>query len=477
MTNNTFIGRLTELARLESLLAKKSASLVVMTGRRRVGKSRLIEHFAADIPFYSFSALAPEEGVTAQTQRDEFAKELSKQFDLPPLRADDWSDLFGALAKQTKNGRVIILLDEISWMAMDDPTFLGKLKNAWDKEFKKNPQLILFLCGSVSTWIEKNIISSTGFFGRISLYPTINELSLSDCNNMLESIGFHGSAYEKFKILSVTGGIPWYIEHIQPKLSADDNIKNLCFTKEGILFNEFELIFHDIFMKRSEIYKPIIEILADKPLEFDEIATALNYSNSGALSDYLEDLAKTGFITRDYTWLPKTGKISRLSHFRLSDNYLRFYLKYILKNINKISNDEFGDFSLSSMPGWQSIMGLQFENLVLKNRKAIHKILKINPEDVVISNPFFQRKTTRMPGCQIDYMIQNRFGTIYVCEIKFSIHPIKSNVIEEMKDKIGKLKLPRNTACRPVLIHVNGVNEDVLEKNYFSEIIDFSELL
>ncbi len=477
MINNIFVGREKELARLKSLFEKKSASLVVLTGRRRIGKSRLIEQFASNKRFYSFSALAPEEGITGQTQREEFAKELSKQFDMPPLRADDWSDLFSFLAKQTREGQVIILLDEISWMAMDDPTFLGKLKNAWDKEFKKNPQLIMILCGSVSTWIEQNIISSTGFFGRISLYPTVDELSLADCNIMLDTIGFRASAYEKFKILSVTGGIPWYIEHIQPKLSADDNIKNLCFNKDGILFNEFDLIFHDIFMKRSEIYKPIIEILAEKPLEFDEISRSLNYSNSGALSEYLDALVKTGFITRDYTWLPRTGRISRLSHFRLSDNYLRFYLKYISKNINNIRNDGFENTSLSTMPGWETIMGLQFENLVLKNRKRLHEILKINPEDIVASNPFFQRKTTRMPGCQIDYMVQNKFGTIYVCEIKFSRHPIKFSIIDEVKSKITRLKLPRNTACRAVLIHVNGVSDEVVEQQYFSDIIDFSELL
>src|SRR5687768_5841214 len=130
MIDEIFFGRRKEIERLEALLRKKTASLVAITGRRRIGKSRLIEQFARKMKFYSFSALPPAEGVIAQTQRVEFSKELSKQFDLPALRADDWSDLFTFLAKQTKKGRVIILFDEISWMAMDDPTFLGKLKNA-----------------------------------------------------------------------------------------------------------------------------------------------------------------------------------------------------------------------------------------------------------------------------------------------------------------------------------------------------------
>src|SRR5690606_7676408 len=109
--------------------------------------------------------------------------------------------------------------------------------------------------------------------------------------------------------------------------------------------------------------------------------------------------------------------------------------------------------------------------------KKLHKILGVNAEDIVISNPFFQRKTTRHAGCQIDYMIQNRFGTLYVCEIKFSKHPLRSDVIQEVRDKINRLSLSRNTACRPVLIHVNGVTDEVSDSDYFSDIIDFSTLL
>ena len=152
-------------------------------------------------------------------------------------------------------------------MGSQDPTFLGKLKNAWDLEFQKNPRFILIICGSVSTWIEQNIISSTAFFGRISLYLTLDELSLPDCNTFLEHQGFRGSVYEKFKLLSIMGGVPWYLQQVRPKWTADETIKNLCFLKEGILYNEFNRIFYDLFNKRSLIYKPIVEVLANNPLK------------------------------------------------------------------------------------------------------------------------------------------------------------------------------------------------------------------
>lgn len=477
MLETPFVGRKKEFKDLNLLISKKSASLVVVRGRRRIGKSRLIEEFAKGKKFLQFSGISPTDHVTAQAQRDVFAQQLGQQLGLPGLQAADWADLFTLLASQIREGRVIILFDEISWMGSKDPTFIGKLKNAWDMEFKKNSELILVLCGSVSTWIERNIIRSTAFFGRISLYLTLEELPLSDCNGLLEVQGFRGSEYEKFKLLSVIGGIPWYLEQIKPKLNADENIKNLCFKKDGILVNEFDLIFHDLFTRRSEIYKKIIEVLTKGPLEFNKIHENLNYPKSGVLSEYLADLISAGFISRDFTWHLKTGKDSRLSHFRLSDNYLRFYLKYVSHNRSKISRDEFNEISMSSLPGWDTIMGLQFENLVLKNRNLIKNILDVKPEDLVADNPFFQRKTSTQQGCQVDYLIQTRFNVLFVCEVKFSKREIKSDIIPEMKEKLNRLNILKGFASCPVLIHVNGVEDAVVESNYFTHIIDFSQLL
>ncbi len=167
----------------------------------------------------------------------------------------------------------------------------------------------------------------------------------------------------------------------------------------------------------------------------------------------------------------------RLSHFRLSDNYLRFYLKFIKPNAYKILEDSFKDIKIDNLPGWKTILGLQFENLVLKNRKKIWERLKIESEDIIVNNPFFQRKTTRTPGCQIDYLIQTRFNTLFACEIKFSQKELKSEIIKEMQDKLDRFILPRRFSCWPVLIHVNGVDENVIDRGYFTKVIDFSEFL
>ncbi len=477
MKEAPFIGRKAELKELERFSKKRSASLIVVQGRRRIGKSRLIEEFGKKLSIYTFSGLAPSTKTTLQAQLDEFANQLSVVLGIPGIKGEDWTTLFLLLAKHTRQERAVIVLDEISWMGSKDPDFLGKLKNAWDLHFKKNPDLILIICGSASAWIEKNILSSTGFMGRISFVLTLEELPLKDCNQFWLAIGAQWSAYEKFKMLSVTGGIPRYLEEIQPERGAEENIRNMCFKRGGILATEFNRIFSDLFSNRSERYKEIVKCLADGALEYSEICKNLGVGKSGLISEYLEDLIKSGFISRDYTWHLKSGKISNISHYRLHDNYLRFYLKYIEKALPEIEKNNFRLKSLSSLPGWATIMGLQFENLVLNNRQFIQESLHIRPEDIISENPYFQHKTARQAGCQIDYLIQTRFNTLFACEIKFSRQEIKPAVVQEVRKKIENLALPRGFSCCPVLIHVNGVHDSVIDSGYFTEIINFSHAL
>ncbi len=477
MSENIFVGRKKELHDLNTLLDKKTASLVVVKGRRRIGKSRLLEEFSKKKRMLKLVGLPPQKDTTRQKQLDEFARQLSQTTRLPAVKADDWGKLFSLLASQVQTERVILILDEISWMGSEDSDFLGHLKTAWDEEFSKNPKLILILCGSISTWIDENIINSKGFYGRISWSLNLEPLSLTDCNFLLDSVGFRGSNYEKFKVVAVTGGVPWYLEQIQGNFSADENIRRLCFTKGGALVYEFEQIFHEIFGKRDKLYKKIVSALENGPAEYETIVELTGYDSSGRLSEYLLDLTKGGFITRDYTYSLKSGKSGKISQFRLSDNYLRFYLKYIEPRLDLIEKGRFETASISSLAGWETIMGYQFENLVLGNRNYILKTLNIRFEDIIADNPYLQRKTKLKKGCQVDYLIQTKFNNLYLCEIKFSRHPVSHNVIEEVQEKIERLKVPRGWAILPILIHVNGVHASVEESGFYYKIIDFGNLL
>ena len=476
MKQSPFIGRETEMDRLTGLLKKNSASLVVVRGRRRIGKSRLLAEFGKEMKSFFFTGTPPSRKTTAQLQRDEFVRQLSR-LGIPGVLPDDWGNIFWHLSKHTQQEGVLIVLDEISWMGSKDSEFLGKLKNAWDLYFSKNSSLIFILCGSISSWIEENILSSTGFVGRITIDMILEELPLNVCSAFWHPKEKRVSSYEKFKLLSITGGVPLYLEQIRPDLPAEQNIRDLCFTRGGLLVREFEEIFSDIFSRGAASHKEIVECLANGPKDLMQICKTLKKPQGGRYTKYLEDLIKAGFVQRDFTWHLKNGNESKLSRYRLSDNYLRFYLKYIAPNQTKINKGGFLNSMLSNLPAWDSIMGLQFENLVSHNRQILWKMIGISSEEIVMDGPFFQHPTSRQAGCQIDYMVQTRFNNLYICEIKFSKNPVRLRIIEDMEEKTKRLKVPKRFSIRPILIHVNGVEDSVLDEGYFDKVIDFGQLL
>jgi AAA+ ATPase superfamily predicted ATPase len=450
--------------------------LVTITGRRRIGKSRLAAEFGKKQIFIPFSGLAPVEGSSAQDQRDAFAKQFYSHFKIPPLTFLDWSDALDNLTKQLTKAPTVILFDEISWMAHKDPLFISKLKNWWDMSLQEYPHLTLILCGSVSTWIEENIIKSTALFGRISLKIDLKEFSLPESYTFLKRLGFKGSNYEILKILSVTGGVPWYIEQINPQFSADSNIARLFLDQDGILHNEYHHIFHDLFAKKGGIYTNILDKLSTGMKTLQQLKAETEYSNSGTMSHYMNNLVISGFIDEHESWSFKSEKPLRQTTYRLRDNYLRFYLKYIApRKLAGYTNN--GEVSLDNLPGWSGIMGLQVENLLLNNRDFITKAIGTKGGEIVAAGPYYQKATKAHKVCQIDYLIQTRSKNLYLCEVKFSLRELDTSIIESIEAKSKALTIPRGLGLCPVLIHFGGVANSLVESGYFYRVLDINDLL
>lgn len=469
-----FIGRKKELQILESLSSKNTASLVVIKGRRRIGKSRLAEEFGKKSKFISISGNPPIDNEPKNYQIHSFGIQLASQLGMHSFKDSDWYDAFLRLADFTKNGKVVILLDEISWMGGADKSFLGKLKTVWDQHLSKNPKLILILCGSVSSWIEKNILSATGFVGRISVVLHLKELNLEETNLFFTD---KWSAYEKFKILSITGGVPKYLEEVNTSLSAEQNIANLCFSRHGFLYREFKQIFTDLFQSRNVIYERILYAIKDNARTLKEISEklSLNYK-SGTMSSYLNDLCEAGFISKNYGYNIKSESISNLQQHIISDNYTNFYLNYIAPNIKSIEQGLLDDQDLVLLPKFNIIMGLQFENLVLNNLTKLYQLLGISKEAIKFSGPYFRPATKAHKGVQIDLLIATK-DILYVIEVKFQRGQIGKSIIEEVKEKIKRVGAPKRMSYRSVLIHVNNVSEELEDEKYFDYILNFSEIL
>jgi AAA+ ATPase superfamily predicted ATPase len=469
-----FVGREYELGILKEFRKRKTAGLIVCRGRRRIGKSTLIQEFGKKTRFHEFYGLSPRKNLTSWDQLKHFGELMGSAFDLPAMHFENWNEALLTLARFVSTGRVVILLDEISWMASKDKDFAGKLKGVWDTKFKKNDKLILVLCGSVTSWIDDNILNDKGFMGRVSATLTLEELSLYHANAFWgRSRKISGS--EKLKVLSVTGGVPRYLEEIRPNQTAEQNIKRMCFSREGLLFSEFDKIFKDIFGRRSDSFKQIVEVLADGAKEPSVLASCLGKKASGSLSELLSILTASGFVVRDFAWSTKTGRRKSQSRYRIRDSYLRFYLKYIEPQKSKIEAGLYQEIHLERLPSWQTIMGLQLESLVLNNLKSIIKQLDIAPESIIGASPYFQKNTARQKACQVDLLIHTKY-TMYICEIKFR-DKIPGNVVDEIIGKIGIIKRDKNLSVRPVLIYHGQLAQRVEKSGVFSDLIPIESLL
>jgi len=473
-----FVGREDDIQGLMDLWKKKTASLVTCRGRRRIGKSTLIEEFAArsKVKFIEVVGEAPRPGMTNADQLSSFGKQLSAQAGLPRSTAPhDWFEAFQRLDTAIGTARTIVFLDEISWMGQYDRDFAGELKTAWDTTLKKHPKLILILCGSVSTWIEANILNNTGFAGRASQNLIVDELPLDSCRRFWGKAADRINPREIFDILSVTGGVPRYLEEIDPALSANENIRRLCFRPKAVLRDDFSKIFNSVFGDNAVAKNKILNALAGAPLTLSEVAEALGVERGGVISDHLSQLETAGLISEDAGINPATGKPAKCVRYRISDNYTRFYLRYIRPNEAMIDKDAFRFTTLEALPGSSTILGLQFECLILNNIPLLLRRLGLERVLLRSAAPWRQLPTERKKGCQIDLLLQSE-RSAYVVEIKRK-NRIGEEVEEDVSRKVKALSLPRDISVRTALVYDGDLSPRVEASGYFDALIPASDLL
>ena len=415
-----FFGREDQMEQLEALWGKRVSSLVTCRGRRRVGKSTLVEEFArrSGAKFIKIEGVRPGSKATVADELRAFARQLARQTKAGKEPPEDWYSAFGVLDGQISDKeRTVVLLDEVSWLAYGDDTFADYLKIAWDNGLKKHDRLILVVCGSVSTWIRDNIICNRAYVGRRSLDMVVPELPLRECVKFWGKAAARTDVREIIDVLSVTGGIPRYLEEINPSLSAEENIRRLAFRPKGVLREDFDEMFNDVITSRPKFTASVLRSLTDGPKCCIEVAKCLGIGKGGDVSDAMAVLEESGFVSPECTRNPETGKEVRERRYRLRDNYARFYLKYIEPRKAMIRRGSYRFVSLSSLPDWNTVMGLQFENLIVNNAMEVVRFLGIGNSTVESAAPY-RRKGSKgkngRKGCQIDLLIQTRRALCFV---------------------------------------------------------------
>ncbi len=278
-----------------------------------------------------------------------------------------------------------------------------------------------------------------------------------------------------FDILSVVGGVPRYLEEIRPSLTVDENMRRMCFLKQGLLFREFDETFNAVFGSDAIKRRAVLEALSGGSMTASAIAGKLGVAVNGHLTRTLKELEYAGFVARESNLNVETGKPARIDRYRICDNYTRFYLHFIEPNRKAISGGLFRFASMEQLKGWESQLGYQFENLIVNHVGDLFAHLGVDRSLVLSAAPYVQRGTKRGEGCQIDLLVQTR-RTVFIVEIKRR-REIGPEVMEEVMEKVRRLKVSKGVSVRTALVYDGRLSPRIEAEHGFDVVIPADRLL
>ena len=459
-----FTGRDKELELLGNKYNSKKSELLIVYGRRRVGKTVLIKTFLNNKKKNSISFEAVE-SEHSNVQIINLANEIisflnDKYIDKSSFKS--WDSVFSyltdkILSNKKRKNKFVLFFDEFQWMASSRNRLVSIVKYFWDNYWKDN-NVMLILCGSIASFMVKKVIKSKALYGRISTEILLKGLKPNEAIKIFRN---KRSKVEVLKYLLLFGGIPKYLEEIDLTRSFNYNINSLCFSSNSFMIAEVEKIFYSQF-KEGTTYIRIVKFLKNNLLTQSEISSKLNRKSGGSLKEYLQNLENAemikGFNSFDKNWKKKYLK------YRLTDEFLNFNFKYIEPNNDIISESNNNKlFELLIKDSFTIWMGFAFERFCVKN--AMYIAEKLGFSDEVISyGPYFSKSEKKF---QIDLIYKRADNIITVCEVKYHSKEISASIIKDMEQKLSLLNTPKGFTIEKALISLYGQSKQLKESEYF----------
>lgn len=466
-------GREDEIARIQKIAAYDHAKIIVVYGRRRVGKTTLLKHVFHDRNLIFIEGL---QNKTEQKQRGYFITQLARALrdnNIELIKTNNWLKTFGLLNQHVQAGAHTIYLEEIQWMAAYKDNLVSELKYVWDNHWQHNKQLILILCGSSPSFLIDKIMKSSALYNRSMYEIALDELSLAGAQQLF---GCERSQLEVLDAYLSIGGIPEYLKYLKSESSVFLSLLKRSCAGDEYFVNEAERVFVSN-MANNRFYRSIIELLAKHgPQTRQEIVTKLKISSGGSTSKIFDDLLKCGFIGV-FTNL-SYGKQTRNSFYFLRDNYLDFYYSFIHPNLNEIKANNFKDTPNKLLPyaSYRQWLGYRLERFCLANSRKIAQILGFDNVKYQ-SGPYLVKDPSG--GVQLDLVFKRRDRVITVCEIKYTEVPPGMELkhqLEEKLSKISQIKPFKGQTIQRVLISPTGTKEELANSAYFDAIVDIKQL-
>ena len=440
--SQTIIGRKKELETLDRVFASRKSEFIILYGRRRVGKTYLInQRFGGQFTFY-LTALS---NATVAAQINNFHAAMlsasgSGRKDAEPPK--DWFSAFQRLIKmanEDKRERKIIFFDELPWFDGYGSDFLQALEHFWNSWASLRSDVLLIGCGSAASWMVNQLIHNTGgLHNRITERISLQPFTLAETETFLQSKGGVYDRYQLLELYMAMGGIPYYLENVQINRSIAQNIDRMFFTPGAMLSLEYGDLYRSLF-NRPERHVSIVEALAHKSMGMSRKAllAAAGLPDGGAASTTLEELEQSGFIRRYFPF----GKIRRDALFQLIDQYSLFYLSFVR---DSKAEGEGTWLQLCKSPRWRAWSGYAFENICWYHIKSIKKQIGIS---AIYTESAPWRSQNSEKGAQIDLLIDRSDRVINICEMKFSTKAftIDKNYAENLRNKLAAFRDETNT--------------------------------
>ena len=430
----SLIGRHTEIATLNTALNSQRAEFVALYGRRRVGKTFLINQM-----FESEQFVFKMTGVIEGTLKDQFLAFADAMEDFGyqmPHQPSDWMEAFVMLKRALKDvvkkkERCIIFIDELPAMDAEKSNVAAAVGYFWNQWASLLDNVVLIICGSATSWMIGNVINSKGgLHDRITIELPIHPFSLKETEEYIESQGFVWNRQMILLTYMVFGGIPYYLSLLDKGESAVQNIDRLFFSRDMQMRGEFRRLFNTLY-KNPKRYIELIKTLGKsrQGMTRSQIASALNVPNNGHLGQQLEDLVYCDLIRKNI--VREKELKTKDAIYQICDFFSLFYLTFIDR-----AEVETAYWSHHiNTPEINTWMGLAYELVCMAHIHQIKCALRI---DGISTISYSWRSKSSTPAAQIDIVIERADRIVNICEVKYSQSPYELD--KEEYDKIQNRK-------------------------------------
>lgn len=458
------VGREREQDILQQAIAKESSQLIAVYGRRRVGKTYLIENtLSREIVFDATGIKQASKRIQISNFQAQIVRR-SKNFSKSPT-PQNWFEVFQLLQKYIESKgkkKKVIYIDEFPWFCGQRSEFLPVFEHFWNNFCAKRNDLVVVVCGSAASFMVNKVINNKdGLHGRFSTIIRLMPFNLYETKAYLRYKKINWDHYDIVQCYMILGGIPHYLNQLDNRYTLPQNIDRLCFEKGGQLTNEYDQVLISLFTN-SALHKSIIIELAKKRkgLSRKVLNSNLNKGNNKAFTKAIEELEESGFILESPSFEQKRTK----TLFRLNDEFCFFYLKYIDQNKGQGKGTWLHLYSSRSFDSWS---GFAFEMLCMKHTPQIKKALGISKVRTTTHSwtSMEAQKNTQKSGAQIDMLLRRQDRRIDIIEMKFYNKPytITKSYRERMINKrdIFEEEVNPDEALALIMLTPKGISKNV----------------